>query len=577
MSADFTSSLWLVRTSAKSETEDFYLHGSDGSLTPIGPAQPEFANERYAFFAGASNRLSHVLFQAFAPRLWPGDSSASPSLYEYEGTNNSNPRLVGISNVGIVEKISEANLISTCGTYLGSEDGDTYNAISHDGSTVFFTARACGPQLPVNELFARVDNGRPDAHTVAISEPISNDCGTCNTSFPAEGQFRGASLDGTKVFFMTAQHLLPEATGAGPDLYEYDFNAPEHGRLTLVSRGDPSGGRVQGVVRVSEEGGSDAYFVAQGVLTGEANQYGNHAEEGMNNLYVAVRECIGGEVSCAEPGRRVAFIAQLAGEEDSGDWASSDAHPVQATPDGRFLVFQSAADLTPDQEGRKEAGQVFEYDSQTSTLLRISRGENGYNEDGNSDLYPAKILVSGSRTYPTGRFERLAVSSDGSYIFFTTREGLTPVATPGVNNVYEYHNGRVALISGGSDLSIVEEGPGVTFLGTDASGKDAFFTTTDQLVPQDTDTQQDIYDARIGGGSPPALVRAPCSGDTCQGAVSGRLPLLGPGSSSVAAEATGAVSPAKPAVKPKPKAKAKKRKPRKGKPKKRRAKKSARR
>jgi hypothetical protein len=49
------------------------------------------------------------------------------------------------------------------------------------------------------------------------------------------------------------------------------------------------------------------------------------------------------------------------------------------------------------------------------------------------------------------------------------------------------------------------------------SGADIFFTTADRLVPQDTDTQQDIYDARIGGGFPPPPVRTPCQEEACQG------------------------------------------------------------
>lgn len=554
ISPDFTRSLWVARAPGNSETEDFYLRTPGGSFTPIGPGEPSSANERFAIFTGASEDLSHILFQTFAPRVWPGDTSLRTSLDEYVGTYNSEPDLVGVSNVGPVESVGESRLISACGTFLGSTQGDSYNAISQDGSTVFFTAAACGAQLPATELFARIDNGQRDAHTVAISEPSSTDCGACVTSSPVEALFRGASLDGSHIFFETAQRLLPEAEGAGPFLYEYDFDAPEHGRVTLVSTGDVAGPRVQGVARVSEDG-SHVYFVAQGVLTGtEKNIYGVLPEAGGDNLYVYAHDP-------QFPAGRLSFVATLApfvspsDLGDSADWAGNDIRPVQVTSDGQFLVFQSRADLTPDEEGREEAGQIFEYDAETGTLVRVSRGENGYNEDGNTREYQASIPIT------TSRFQHLALSANGSYVFFTSEDGLTSRALTGSLNVYEYHAGRVALISGGHDLSVVEGGPGVELLGTDASGNDVFFATTEQLVPQDTDTQRDFYDARIGGGLPPPPVQAPCSGDSCQGAAGSPPPLLTPGAAYVANETSS--STVIPPAHVKPKAKAKRKKPKK--------------
>ena len=59
---------------------------------------------------------------------------------------------------------------------------------------------------------------------------------------------------------------------------------------------------------------------------------------------------------------------------------------------GGFLVFQSTAHLTSDQEGfGSEAGQVFEYDAGAESLVRVSHGQNGFNDDGNSNEYSATI------------------------------------------------------------------------------------------------------------------------------------------------------------------------------------------
>jgi len=66
-----------------------------------------------------------------------------------------------------------------------------------------------------------------------------------------------------------------------------------------------------------------------------------------------------------------------------------------------------------------------------------------------------------------------------------------------------------------------------------------FFTTADRLVPEDTDTQLDIYDARIcepeAGNpciapAPPAL--PPCLGEQCHGIPAATPSLLAPGSAS---------------------------------------------
>ncbi len=132
-----------------------------------------------------------------------------------------------------------------------------------------------------------------------------------------------------------------------------------------------------------------------------------------------------------------------------------------------------------------------------------------------------------------------ALSNDGSYVFFQSATGLTPNALDDVTvdaagnkaiNVYEYHDGEVSLISDGQDITVAEgpsgSGSNVRLLGTSASGADVFFTTGDQIVSQDVDTQVDVYDARIEGGFPRPATPPACSGESCQG-----LPLAPPAQS----------------------------------------------
>ena len=554
LSPDFGSSLWFASAPGQSSA-DVYLDLSGGPVR-MGPGAPPGALEAVLNFAGASKDLRHVLFIVHSAsagleeeHLWPGDTTLGerrPSLYEYSGTGHSEPGLVGVSDEHKLVHVGESHLISDCGTVLGSfPQGDAYNAVSASGATVFFTSEACAGAPSVDELYARIDQER----TVAISEPESVPGRICTgacaaaESLPGNrkpGVFAGASLDGSRVFFLTSQPLVDADTDSGIDLYAADLGEGAVRSLVQVSRGGEgditpgSGAGVQGVARVSEDG-SHVYFVAQGALTG-MNREGKAPGVGEPNLYVSVRECPGEVSSCANPVERTSFVATLSGA-DSEDWGAQDRRPVQTTPDGRFLVFQSVANLTPDQEGRKEAGQIFEYDAQTETLVRVSHGQDGFEENGNSSVYPAAIPIQGYKVdAPDARFTGLAVSSDGSRVFFSSADALTPQALKGVTNIYEYSGGQVALISDGHDVATISGRTLTELIGTDESGSNVFFTTADRLVAQDRDTWVDVYDARIEGGFAPSAESAPCSGDSCQGAGSMAPSLLMPGVSSDAGE-----------------------------------------
>ncbi len=465
------------------------LRAADGSLSEIGPVWPPSFGPRlsgegnFDVVGAAAEAVNGVVFAIFPPGLlWPFDSSLdSPSLYEYKGTGNASPNLVGVSG-----GTGSTALISQCGTLPGGD-----NFVSESGDTVFFTAVGAdsdncgGVQPPVNELFARIDEER----TVAISEPSAADCVLCDTSVPADAVFRGASADGSRVFFTTAQPLLGH--DSSESLYEYDFDAAAGQRVVRVSGGDGSVSEpvaeVQSVPYVSEDG-SHVYFYAKGVLTSATNSAGEHAQAGGENFYVYERDA-------EYPAGRTMFVT-----------GCGDTRQGQVTPDGRFLVFTSGCHLTPGDTSTGE--QVFQYDAQTGSLVRVSIGSEGYNDNGNAtDGLNATIIHQGEGdggvALRGGALER-SMSDDGSFVFFQSAVALTPQASNG--GVYEYHEGRVSLIAAEGEL-----------IGTDASGGDVFFETSQRLVPEDTDTQVDFYDARVAGGFPVPVVTAGCVGDACQG------------------------------------------------------------
>ncbi len=526
VSSELTESLWAAATTAQAEatrlpneeatSQDFYVRSLNGPVVEVGPILPPGVGtaglaERYAEFGGASSSdLSAVLF-SMRERHWPGDATepGAESLYEYVGTGNSAPLLVGVSGGE-----GSTSLISRCGTELAfrpasTEEGShpSYEgAVSVDGGVVFFTAAACGASPAVAELFARVDNGQPSAETVAISEPSVEDCPLCDTEAGvlAGATFQGASADGSKVFFTTSQPLL--GGDVSDNLYEYDFQAPvgpgdPSGRVVRVSAGDstvtnPTAG-VERVLYVSPDG-SHVYFTASGVLTRTPNSIGQEAEAGRSNLYLYERdsEYPGGRTVFVMPDADV--IASAYGVE--GGFAGG----VHFSQNGVFLAFKSLAYLTSDD--LSSVPQGFEYDSQSGGFARYSVGEGGFNDDGNTG------------TPTVGQ-----VADDGS-VYFDSANPLVPAAVSGKANVYEYREGGVSLISSGQDT----RGAELAFISP--SGDDVFFHTFDQLVSRDTDSQEDLYDARVDGGFAEPPPPPPCEADACQGQLSGAPVLLSPGS-----------------------------------------------
>ncbi len=594
-SAEGDTALFTSPTAPFGE-DDFLARRPDGSFVDIGPSSPPAlgANGSPSGSQAMTADLSHLVFENQG-HGWPFDATQGlgRSLYEYAGSGSA-PVLVGVSGGA-----GSTDLISACETLLGEPRGGDSRGLSADGGTVFFTAMACasgsgvnaGVAVPADALYARIGGSR----TVLVSGRSPLGCtGVCLGSPAGAANFRGASADGSKVFFLDTQQLTDtasednhsgdtaagatgceETTGVnGCNLYEYDFTNPAGRNLLAVSAGDTSGAgpRVQGVVAFALDG-SHVYFVAKGVLTGAANSEGTVARNGADNLYVFERDA-------GNPEGRVAFIASLPGS-DRRRWTP----PIGAnvTPDGRFLVFASRGLLTSEDTSALGAAQVFRYDAVTGALVRISIGENGFADNGNAPggapcLFAFSCPEDASIVSASGFFQASPVrtdptmSHDGAFVFFESPVGLTPGALNDVQigsgqegviyeqNVYEWHEGHVYLISDGRDVSaagkhVMESGrldlSSVHLIASDGSGGNVFFQTADSLVGQDTDTQVDIYDARVcTSGDPciaPPTVVSSCEGEACRGAPGG-VPSLGAAVSSVFAGAGNPAPPHSPAA-----------------------------
>ncbi len=412
---------------------------------------------------------------------------------------------------------------------------EVWHAVSADGSRVYFTSPGYGLEAPgPGVLYVRENAGvkvepEPEreqsemngeeclepakACTVEVSASQKT---IADPNGPQTAHYWGASAEGEKVFF-TSKAELTEDAKTGPadnaaNLYEYDLDRPAGERLKdlTVDDTDTEGAAVQGVVQISEEG-RYLYFVAKGRLKGahgealrNASGVGPIAEE--DNLYASHEGA-------------VAFIATLS-PGDSPDWHSGGpgvvgedgSGPVSNTavvsPAGTYLALTSEQSLTGYDNHDANTGnpdnEIYLYDAETSTLACASCNPTGARPIGSASLNEIGLK------YPDADYRPRPLIEDGT-LFFDSSDALVPHSSDGRKNVYEYEDGHVHAISN------VAGGQESFFLDASASGRDVFFASADQVLPEDTSDNVVVWDARVDGGFPVAAAPPACdNADSCK-------------------------------------------------------------
>ncbi len=569
---------------------DLYLEGSTGSMTwltqgPLGTGSGLYSAE----FDGATPDAGRVVFSSAEP-LTPNATGLaelnSPPQYLYV-------RDVAHETTELVDVGEDGKLLSPYGASLGSggwlreellpadREGVTTNAISDDGSTVFFEAPPPdAPDLPSHatpHLYMRVLAGHL---TIPLDDPESS----------GSAQYQGAASNGSLAFFTSDEGL--DGAPTTQELYEFNATGAPIGPVRSLSAIPISRGAFDGVSAISNDG-SRVFFVDDSVLTTNADPQDRAAVSGQPNLYVY--DTRSGSTT---------FIATLLRSDiDTCDLTCGEGapagllnepdieRPAYPTPDGSVFVFASAANLTgangapavtltaeasreqrtievastagftPHQAIAIGSGASEELDTVKSVdgPNQLTIGSEGpelhpglssdhragepvteliaeiYRYDGSSlicisctapGVTPtagADLGAAGGGSYAPA--DRAApMSADGARIFFDSADPLLPETqhSAGVTNVYEWESGHLSLIS---------EGGGV-LNGTTPSGDDVFFTSRAPLVPAAGEDLVDIYDARVDGGFPRTPTPTPCMGEGCrQGGASVLLPT--PGSSTV--------------------------------------------
>jgi hypothetical protein len=442
-----------------------------------------------------------------------------------------------------------------------------YQAASEDGSRVVWTATA--PPA----LYVREDIGSGHAHTVQADAPAG------------EGTFLAASADARRIFFADNNSLTgsPQDLGGLGDIYRFEPEVSGDGRLVdlTVDEEEPGGAAVQGVLGASADG-SYLYFVANGVLASNASQ-GSHASQGncrrgiplpedMCNLYVW------------HEGEGIKFIARLSSDDESGinvtptgnalgvayDWSGKLARrSARVSRDGMRLVFMSERSLTEydntvstgDHCGESE-GTLLPAQCQEVFLYEATAGAPGRlscvscNPKGTQPTGPSSIPGGAEFQVGEGFYQPRVLSEDGSIsrVFFDSADGLVAADTNHVEDVYEYENGQVYLLSGGQSPG------GASFVDASVDGDDVFFLTRGQLVNQDTDQLVDLYDARAPhlqgervGFTVASESTAACEDEECRPANPPTPTFTTPSSTTFAGLGNVASTVSAPPAKPKPK------------------------
>jgi len=530
-----------------------------------GRALTSLSVKPYVQFQDASPDLTHVVLRTEeSPPLVSGATAAKcagraaeelyrPCLYEWAA--------------------GELQLISVLPGGAGASEpelGYGYKAvtqnhrhsISSDGSRVFWTNDETA-NAGLGRLYVRQTTRH---ETLQLDEPEKG----LPTFEKGAALFQIASADGSKVFFSDTQKLTAgsTATPLKADLYECELvEVAEKLKCNLNDLTiDPHAGEsadVKGAVLGASEDGTYIYLVASGVLA-------SGAESGANNLYVLHYDgtkwtiaLVGGLSSEDGPdwlppsiNPRIALVSQAA----------------RVSPNGHFLAFMSNRSLTGydntdvnEETGRHADEEVFLFDALGAHLTCASCNPTGARPTG---VFDQEIAGEGSglevdrpATWQAETSEGVAhwlagsipgwtaidetkpfyqsrYLSDSGRLFFNSADPLVPaLAAPnalggtrsetiggkqvavGNEHVYQYEpSGTGSCAAAPGCVSLLSSGISEresAFLDASETGNDVFFLTASSLVPQDRDSNYDVYDARVCTEASPCQTPPPAPPTPC--------------------------------------------------------------
>jgi Tol biopolymer transport system component len=424
-------------------------------------------------------------------------------------------------------------------------DPALYAGASANGENVFFTTTeklVPGDTDNKRDVYERFYNS-----AVGIESYVTREVSTGPTggNDAHDVSFDGASTDGLKVFFSTAESLVAEDQDLATDIYARNL---QDGATALVSRADAScsvpncGNALEPATfdAISSDG-ARVVFSTEEVLSGED-------ADAVEDVYV--RDLEGGEttlaseaaVSCSAPGcGDGAFSSFFAASSADGlTIAFSSSEPLSdADADSGEDIYRrdvqgAATDLVsnagtcPAGLGPGECTPIFGGISADGSHVFYETGEQvaaGADTDKRQDVYGwsggAPVLLSVGPAGGNGESNATyqGTTADGSAAFFATDEVLAAPDADGGVDLYRRSGSTTVLVSTGPGDNDADAS--ASFEKASPDGSVAIFTTAEPLTVDDGDPSRDVYQRDIGGSST-VLVSKPgpgCTGTCGAGAV----------------------------------------------------------
>jgi hypothetical protein len=236
-----------------------------------------------------------------------------------------------------------------------------------------------------------------------------------------------------------------------------------------------------------------------------------------------------GILGASEDGSRVYYLSasglflwssgattEVAAGADASNYPPSTG-AARVSPNGSHLLFLSQAELTGyENNGEMEA---FLYGPPPSggeaKLTCVSCNPTGERPQGSAST-PAAIANGATAS---SIYRPRSLSASGSRVFFDSSDELVPQDSNHEQDVYEWEaQGEGNCTREGGCVQLISSGHGdeaSSFIDGSADGADAFFLTEASLAFGDPGSY-DLYDARVGGGFPVPPNVIPCDGDACQ-------------------------------------------------------------
>jgi hypothetical protein len=372
-----------------------------------------------------------------------------------------------------------------------------YRGASADGTRVFFQTTE---SLVAADTDSSIDvYERSNGTTTLLSTGPNGGNGAFSAIFLA------ASKDGSRVFIRTAEKLVAADTDSAQDVYERS-----NGTTTEISTGPNGGNGSANVVfdRITPDGSKVFFDTSESLVAGDTDTSRDIYQRSDGTTT---------EISIGPIGGNAGSDAFFNGMSDDGSKVFfTTVEPLVSTDiDTMQDVYQRGGGTTTHLSIGPAGGNGnldFDYDaffagsSADGTEAWIKTDEALTYDD--TDTFDDVYQVSGSgitriSTGPSGGngdagafFD--GASQDGSRVFIDTIESLVPADTDASYDIYEISGGQTTLLSTGPS-----GGNGTffaAFRGSTPDGSHVYFETYERLTAADTDTNQDVYD-RSGGAT----------------------------------------------------------------------------